>query len=455
MRRPVGRRDLIKAGILGAGTTAVLSAGFGGGTVAADASAPAPAAFQLFSQADLEYETLVMLGGSAYGIAEVSEIVTTVNAINAQGATYQVYFDQFQALARQVSQLADQELKAGHQVSARSAYLRAAGYYDLCLYFVLATTAREQEADVYAATHACWDRAARLSTPPCEPVRIPYEGSWMPGYLLKPDDRPVCRPTIVLNNGSDTTSIDIYLFGGAAALERGYNALIFDGPGQGTMLFQRQIPYRADWENVITPVVDYLRSRPDVDPDRIALLGLSMCGEAAIRAAAFEHRLAAVIADPGVVNAWLSWPDSITGLFTASATKDQVNQIWQNDIIPHLDTVSQFTVMKRAEIFGRQFLLAGRAGKVFTDLWDLGRENMAVNCTAVAGQVTAPTLVTQYQSDAFYPGQGQELTGLLNSPVTYYEFTTASGARDHDAPMAPQTRNQVICDWLDSQLGSR
>ena len=92
----------------------------------------------------------------------------------------------------------------------------------------------------------------------------------------------------------------MYAFGGAAALERGYHALIFEGPGQGSMLFERQIPFRPDWENVITPVVDYLRSRPDVDPARIALTGWSLGGELAIRAAAFEHRLAAVVADPGI-----------------------------------------------------------------------------------------------------------------------------------------------------------
>jgi hypothetical protein len=119
---------------------------------------------------------------------------------------------------------------------------------------------------------ACWDQASQLFDPPFERVRIPYEGSWLPGYLLKPDARDIRRPTVILNGGSDTTSIDMYVFGGAAALERGYNALIFDGPGQGSMLFQRQVPYRADWEKVITPVVDYLRSRPEVDQDRIALL---------------------------------------------------------------------------------------------------------------------------------------------------------------------------------------
>ena len=66
------------------------------------------------------------------------------------------------------------------------------------------------------------------------------------------------------------------------------------------MLFERQIAYLADWEAVVTPVVDHLCSRPKVDPDRIAITGCSMYGEAVVRATALEHRLAAVIPDPPV-----------------------------------------------------------------------------------------------------------------------------------------------------------
>ena len=39
-----------------------------------------------------------------------------------------------------------------------------------------------------------------------------------------------------------------------------------------------------------------------------------MYAEAVVRATAFEHRLATVIPDPGVMNAWLAWPTSIRDL---------------------------------------------------------------------------------------------------------------------------------------------
>jgi hypothetical protein len=459
------RRSLLRAGVLGGGAALLTAAGAGAASSASAAASPSSAepasrlpVQNLFTLSDLDFETLFAFGSAGYGCAEFGELVTAVNGINAAGASYQAYYETFLALAKRISKLADDDLAAGHTAAARSAYLRACTYYDLCLYFILGTTAAAQEQSAYADVQRCWQAASQLFDSPFEQVRIPYGNGWLPGYLLKPDDRPVRRPTIILNNGEDAQNITLYCYGGADAIERGYNALIFEGPGQGSMLFERQIPFRYDWENVITPVVDYLRSRPDVDPGRIVLNGSSMGGELVIRAAAFEHRIAAVISDPGILSLWLSWQTGeapIAGLFANGATKEQVNTAWQHEIVPRLNAVDRYNIAKRAEGYGRQFLLAARAGKVFSDLYDFGTTVMRFSCAAVADKVTAPTLVTSYDGDQLVipaAGQAPKLYKLLRSDKTRYEFTAAQGAQDHCAPMAPQTRNQVVFDWLDSVL---
>jgi Acetyl xylan esterase (AXE1) len=457
------RRSLLRTGALGAGAAAVLAAaGTRAGAPAAaaaqvPAAAPAPAE-NLFTLADLDFDTLFAFGGTGYGSAEFGELVRAVDQINAAGASYQTYYDTFLALAQRTAADGNQELAAGHRASARSAYLRAASYYDLVLYFILGTTARAQEAGAYAAMQRCWQQASQLFDPPFEPVKIPYAGSWMPGYLLRPDDRPARRPTVILNNGEDAQNVRMWAFGGAAALERGYNALIFEGPGQGSMLFERQIPFRPDWENVITPVVDYLRSRPEVDPARIMLSGSSLGGELVVRAAAFEHRLAALVADPGFLSVWLSWQTSfaaITSLFTQGLSKQQINAAWQQKIVPTLDAGDRFNLAKISEGYGRPYLRAARAGQVFTDLYDLGTTLMKFTVADVADQVTAPTLVTAYDGDQLVvpaSGQGSEVYRLLRGPKQFHQFTTAEGADQHCAPMAPQTRNQAVYDWLDAIL---
>ena len=459
----VSRRAMLRAGALGGGVAAALAAGgvaAGGASaaVAHDAAAPAAAKFPplaLFAQEDLNFETLIALGSAGYGTSEVGEIVTTVNEINARGASYQAYFDCFQAMARRVGALADSELAAGHKVSARSAYLRAATYHDVSLFFVLGTSYRAREAAVYASMQHDWDAATQLFDPPFERVQIPYGNTWIPGYFLRPDNAGVARPTVILNNGSDGQNVDLFAFGGAAALERGYNALIFEGPGQGSMLFEREIFFRPNWEHVVTPIVDWLVAQPDVDDNRIAITGWSMCGESVIRAAAFEHRLTAVVADPGVRDAWLAFPAFLQKLFLGGASKAEVNHIWNTEIAPHMNAQERFTFAKRSELFGQQYLTDARAGRVFTDLYDLGKTIMAVNCTSTASKVTSPTLVNNYVDDQFYPGQALEVYQLLPAdlPKRFHTFTVAEGAEYHDAPMAPQTRNQVVFDWLDDTLG--
>jgi Esterase FrsA-like len=452
---------MLRAGMLGGGAAAAMSAArpfiAAPDALAADTARKGTyRPFELFSQQDLNFETLFTLGSTAYGAAEVGEVVTTVNEINRRDASYQNYFDLFSALAQRTVDLAESQLRSGYKASARSAYLRGAAYYDCCLFFVLGTRQRAQEASVYARMQYSWNQAAMLFDPAFQPVQIPYAGSWLPGYFLACDSSPSPRPTVIINNGSDAQNVDLYVFGGAAALERGYNALIFEGPGQGSMLFERQVAYRADWQNVITPIVDWLVALPSVDPNRIALTGWSMCGCSVIQAAAYEHRLAAVVADPGVLDVWCAWPASMQKLIASGLPKAEVNHIWATEFVPHITGESQFTLAKRSELFGRQFLLTARAGRVFTDLYDLAKAIMKVNCAATAPRVSCPTLVTAYQEDAFFGGNNQApaVFSLLprNIDKQLHWFTVAEGAEYHDAPMAPQTRNQVVFDWLDRIL---
>src|SRR5580704_3564653 len=67
----------------------------------------------------------------------------------------------------------------------------------------------------------------------------------------------------------------MWLWGGAGAIARGYDCLTFDGPGQDYALWKQQLHFRPDWEKVITPVVDFALSRPEVDAKRIAIQGIS------------------------------------------------------------------------------------------------------------------------------------------------------------------------------------
>lgn len=149
--RRCSRRSMLRTGLFGGGAATVLAvAGTGTGAPAAaaaqtPAAAPAPTE-NLFTVADLDFDTLFAFGGTGYGSAEFGELVRAVDEINTAGASYQTYYGTFLALAQRTAAQAGEDLAAGQRPSARSGYLRAASYYDLCLYFILGTTARAREA---------------------------------------------------------------------------------------------------------------------------------------------------------------------------------------------------------------------------------------------------------------------------------------------------------------------
>jgi hypothetical protein len=81
--------------------------------------------------------------------------------------------------------------------------------------------------------------------------------------------------------------------------------------------------------------------------------------------------------------------------------------------------------MKRAELYARQFLLAGRSGQVFTNLWLLGQILMQLNVSKVAPLVTSPTLITQYRPDGAADPQPGRLRLAGRHVVTADDADTA------------------------------
>ena len=102
---------------------------------------------------------------------------------------------------------------------------------------------------------------------------------------------------IVLVNGLDSTKEHMYTSSHWQELaERGISCLMLDQPGTGEALRLQEIPARIDAEAWAAVAVDYLENRSDVDSSRIGIVGWSLGGYYAPRAAAFEKRFALVVA---------------------------------------------------------------------------------------------------------------------------------------------------------------
>ncbi len=414
--------------------------------------------FALFSQTDLNFQTLFALGAVGQtGVAgEVTSVVAQANAA-AGGASYQSVYDAFLAMGNRLQASALTADRAGRRVTARDRYLRSAKYYAQALYWVLGTSTPDAEAEVYDAMTASFERGLGLMDTPVERLEIPLSGSPhpMPAWLLRPSDDGTSRPTIIMNNGSDGQHVDMLSQGGLGALERGYNVLIFEGPGQGSMLFLHNIPFRPEWEQVVTPIVDALEQRSDVRSDQIAIRGISFGGELTPRAAAFEHRLAALIADPGSTRSILDYPAFIVKLGLDGGDREQTNQAWNDAIIAGSTPEQLFALKKTLEIFSPVAHDEVTAGGHPTDWYDLSRRIEKYDLDGVADKITAPTLVTKYEGDTAFKDEPDALYGMLKNAERrdLVTFTSVDGSQYHCGPMAPQVATEACWDWLDEVLG--
>jgi dienelactone hydrolase len=435
----LSRRNLIGGALAGGALVVVPGATALGATKTKPQKRPATV---FFKQEDLNFQMLFALGGAGYGVSEVGEVLAAFDRIHAKGDTYRATYEEFLRLGRQSRVRADKEDAAGRTVSARSSYLRAAMYLDQALFFVLAskTPTRRQEGVVYKEMEAAFAKAAGLFRPRFEPVRIPWDGGTIPGWFLSPGGKGR-RPTVILNNGSDAQNIDMYVYGGAAALERGWNALIIEGPGQGGNLFLRSHVFIPEWQKVITPVVDFLRARPEVDKGRISLIGQSFGGLLVARAAVHERRLAGLVTDTGVTNAFWSWekelPKSMLELLRAGKATE-FDHIW-DEIPKELNEAGRFSVAKRSEIYGN--------GGGFERMSNASRFKLS---RAEADRLTVPMAITAPELEASFTGQQEQLHRWVGANSTLLPFTVAEGGEYHCEPMAPQLRNERVFDWLET-----
>ncbi|MFN3601513.1 MAG: alpha/beta hydrolase family protein [Dietzia sp.] len=393
-----------------------------------------------YKNPDFDYEVRGLLGAVAYGAAEAGEVLATMDGVG--DGDHDHWFHAWHDLGSRVRAIADDEMTAGRTVSASMAYLRASTYLAVAVNSVSGLPSDDQLLPTFTLQRSSWERFVDTTNRVVERVSIPYEQDSMPGWFLRPAADSGRGPTLVMVNGSDGATSGLWHNGAAGALARGYNVLIFDGPGQQSMLFERGIGFRPDWEAVLTPVVDFLLQRADVDAGRLALYGISQGGFWVPRALAYEHRFAAAIADPGVVDVAASWsaniPSSLMSQFRAGK-----KQAFDRDMSLGMkfspSTARTWTF--RARPYMRQ--------SYFDTLTEVHRYSLTSDETA---RISTPLLVTDPENEQFWPGQSEQLAGRAGGPTDLERFTAAEGANFHCQPLARQLTDARMFGWLDSVL---
>jgi pimeloyl-ACP methyl ester carboxylesterase len=404
----------------------------------------------VFHDREFAFELTRTLGAAYTGEADIGECIATASRI--RDGDFESWYAEWKRTADFLMKEGDASLAAGHPVTAREAYYRAATYYRTAEFFLHGNPSDPRIAETWGESREAFRNALLLDTVPYEIIAVPYENRTLPGYFYRVDTSGKKRPLLIVQTGFDGCQEELHPYA-LAGLRRGYNVLTFEGPGQGEVIRVQHIPFRAEWEKVITPVVDYAVGRPDVDRDRIALWGISLGGYLAPRGAAYEPRIAALIADGAVYDVGENFRAGMkkAGGPFADMTGMEL-QAWLrtdpaefNDMMQRAmagDTGTRWLVEHGMFAFNRS-----SPALFFADYMDMTMEGSAE-------EIRCPTLVTTGAADHFDPGavQAQELYDRLTCEKVLLVFPDDFGAGSHCQLGASGQSFAKKFDWLDERL---
>lgn len=370
-----------------------------------------------FKNADLDYFLQYALAcqtyqGSAYGECFYA-------ASQVQEEDLESWVQAWTTVGQHVKAIARKAEASGHRVSAMEAYLRAATYYAVALVCVSPREARFKE--IYGTYRATFRQFAALQDNPLEIVALPFEGKSLSGYFWRATDNQEKHPTLIMLG--DRFAEEMYFWGGApAAHSRGYHVLLIDLPGQGITPFD-SLYTTAQAEVPVSAIVNYLSSRSDVDPSQIALFGMASSGYMATRAAAFEKRISACIADGPL--------SDMESLMMAEA--------------PSSSQLPASELTLRSILFDFASWQAGKAQP--PELFDVVKgmkvdDVSTITCPMLCLVSTGEVAERIRQTRKIYES-------LSNSKSALHLFTEEEGADAHNQANNLSLLHEIVFDWLD------
>ena len=379
---------------------------------------------EFFADASFSYEFIRVLAATAYQGADIRECLDVAKQIKK--GDFESWYLAWNALADRTRALASRSFNRDHQVSASEAFLRASTYYRAAGFYLHGNPDDSRIKTLWKSSHDTFLKSLAHSGYSVTPVQIPYETTSLPGYLYKVDQKRKPRPLLILQTGFDGTQEELY---GRAVegIKRGYNVLTFEGPGQGEVIQIQGLPMRADWEFVIRKVLDFAVALKTTKPDEIALYGIDLGGYLAARGAAYDHRIKALIVNPGIYDAM----EGFTKRFN-----DQVHAVMAK--------------RTNARWFFEQAMYIFKVKSPSEAMTKYSEFKMKDSIE----MINAPTLVCESENEMEgFVGQAQIFFDHLKTKKTFLKFKMAEGGDAHVQEGSFFTSNQKVFDWLDEIFG--
>ena len=396
---------------------------------------------QLNADKNFHFELLRILATvRGYG-ADVTEVLNVCEKIVP--GDFESWYKHFHDLALWVKSSIDPDHDY-HQVTLRDAYFRASRYFFAAQFFLHGQPDDPRLQSSWEEWVELFDKALSLLDIPGERRMLKADGFEVPVILLRTSTDNQPRPVLILGNGLDGSMEEAIHFHGFQALERGWHVVLYEGPGQPTVRRRQNIGFIPEWEKVVTPVVDYLESLPFVNTKCIGLLGISLGGFLAARAAAFEHRLAAVILIDAIYDLYQTLGQQI-GVDTMEYEQNGSEDAFQESVLRIQETSTHLKWLSNQLNWAFMSTTYGAL-----------QRSKKMTLAGVAGQIQCPVFVGDAEQDIFVEvSQPRLMAEALGSKATWKRFTVEESADAHCHAGATVFLNQVVLEWFQDQIRNR
>jgi pimeloyl-ACP methyl ester carboxylesterase len=310
-------------------------------------------------------------------------------------------------------------------------FAEAVGFARVAEFFSPRPSALQEAA--YERYLRLWDRSFGEGV---ERLEVRYDGGTLP--TLRRRAHGPKRGTVVAFGGFDSLIEEFDpIWRGLA--ESGLDVVAFDGPGQGGARTRFGLPHTHDWERPVAAVADHLGLT------RFAVLGLSMGGYWAVRAAAFEPRVAAAVAWSPVYD-WLARiPRPLAHLVRRMVT-------WRRFMNASLRARMRLVPIVRHVVSQATWMSCG-SEPVDAVRWLLGMHAEHIG----SERVRVPVLLMVGERDRFQPPALGDLQAraLTAAEVTVRRFTAVEGAAGHMQFGNLELAIGELSEWLREQFVDR
>ncbi len=396
---------------------------------------PRTANTRWFSDQSYNYEVLRTLGEGTFAGAEAGEVLAAIRGLKEgdDEGWYLGWYNMAQRVENGANRVKD-------KISQGKALLRAANYYRTAEFFLRPGDSRRLHAfdkSVETFYRALDDLGVRY-----EVLTVPYEGHTLKAVFYRALGGE-SKPLLVAHGGYDSTQEELYFLIVAAALERGYSCLTFAGPGQGSAIRKQGLMFTPEWEKPTSSILDAFIEKHG-RPPKIVLMGISLGGYLAPRAAAHDHRIDGVVAHNVCYNlqeaAFRQVPRPVIWLYDRGYF-GLVN--WMMRIAMKFKPGMRWGILNAKWTMGAKDPID--VLRIF-DQYDLKNE---------AGLITCDVLITAGEKDHLFPVEQVEafrkaLTKAKS--VTIRIFSEAEGGAEHCQMGALNMFHETLFDWIESRF---